>query len=123
MNRWPARGAMIALVWLPMFVVYVAITVLFLPAAFYAWVASSPVTIPLGIVAFRVSRVSQRWPAVIGHHEPKSVIKRWLDKVLSGSLDLERYESRWTLLYPFLPTMVQILVVRRRNREMPRARP
>ena len=123
MNRWPARGAMIALVWFPMFVVYVAITVLFLPAAFYAWVASSPVTIPLGFVAFRVSRVSQRWPAVIGHHEPKSVIKRWLDKVLSWTLDLERYESRWTLLYPFLPTMVQILVVRRRNREMPRARP
>ena len=123
MNRWPARGAMIALVWLPMFVVYVAITVLFLPVAFYAWITSSPVIIALGIVAFRVSGVSQHWPAVIGHHEPKSIIKRWLDKVLSGSLDLERYEPRWTLLYPFLPTMVQIFVAWRQNREMPRARP
>lgn len=111
---------MIALVWLPMFVVYVAITVLFLPAAFYAWITSSSVIIPLGIVAVRVSGVSQPRPAIIGHHEPKPVIKRWLDKVLSGSLALERYESRWTLLYPFLPTMVQILVVRRRNRELPR---
>ena len=113
MNRWPARGAMIALVWLPTFVVYVAITVLFLPAAFYAWVARSTVTIPLGIVAFRVSRVSQWRSAVIGHDQPKSAAKRWLDKVLPGPLDLELYESRWTLLYPFLPTMVQILVLRR----------